>query len=147
MEWSWWLQAIQSWELLWRALLFLSWQSIGVRRVQGVPFKTQPNNCTQAGLPSCWLSQPPPRSTQINVIVMVERLILLLCILEVPGSNLGPKTSYPDTFVVVFSVSPGECRNSTLKLGHDRFLRNRLQFITYHPFIRRCIVSVAEKRY
>jgi hypothetical protein len=28
--------------------------------------------------------------------VVVERLTLLLHIREVPGSNLGPKTGYPD---------------------------------------------------
>jgi hypothetical protein len=35
---------------------------------------------------------------------MIEWLILLLCIQEVPGSNLSPETSYPE-FLVVF-LSP-----------------------------------------
>jgi hypothetical protein len=34
------------------------------------------------------------RSTILNVVV--ERLMLLLHIQEIPGSNLGPETSYPD---------------------------------------------------
>jgi hypothetical protein len=31
-----------------------------------------------------------------------------------------------------FSVTPGECRDSTLKLGHDHFLPNPFQFIVIH---------------
>jgi hypothetical protein len=34
--------------------------------------------------------------------------------------NLGRETSYPDwVFSWFFSVFPGECRDNTLKLGHD----------------------------
>jgi hypothetical protein len=43
------------------------------------------------------------------------------------------------------SVSPSEFRY--LKLGHDRFLTNLSNSsFAYHPFIRRCIVRVTEKR-
>jgi hypothetical protein len=34
--------------------------------------------------------------------------MVLLRIPEVPGSNLGPVTGYPDRFFVVFSVPPGK---------------------------------------
>jgi hypothetical protein len=34
--------------------------------------------------------------------VMVERLTLLVCIQQVPGSNLGLETSYPNRFFVGF---------------------------------------------
>jgi hypothetical protein len=47
--------------------------------------------------------------------VMVERLTLLLLTREVPGSNLGPETSYLDLgFSWFSSVHPDECRDSTL---------------------------------
>jgi hypothetical protein len=35
--------------------------------------------------------------------VAVEWLALLLCIWEVPGSNLGPETGYPQAFLVFLS--------------------------------------------
>jgi hypothetical protein len=41
--------------------------------------------------------------------VVVEWLIHLLRILEVPDSNLNPKTRYPEIFVVFLSP-PGKCR-------------------------------------
>jgi hypothetical protein len=57
------------------------------------------------------------RQAQETVIpdVMVEWLALLLRIREVPGSNLGPETDYPDWgFSWFSSVFPGKCRDSTL---------------------------------
>jgi hypothetical protein len=62
-------------------------------------------------------------------------------ILEVPGSNIGPETSYS------VSVSPGKRWESTLKLGHDRFLPRPFQFIIHISpfFILRSIASVTEK--
>jgi hypothetical protein len=78
--------------------------------------------------------------------VAVERLTLLLRIREVPGSNTGTgdrKSSL--SFSCFFSVPPVKFRESTLKLGHDRFLPNPLQFIiTYHPIIN-AISLVTEK--
>jgi hypothetical protein len=59
---------------------------------------------------------------------MAEWLTLLLCIQMASGSNLGPETSYPE-FFMFSSVFPGEFRDSTLKLGHDRFLPNPFPFI------------------
>jgi hypothetical protein len=43
-----------------------------------------------------------------------------------------------------YSVPPGDFRDITLKLGHDRYLPNPFQF-TYYPFIRRCRVLAIEK--
>jgi hypothetical protein len=37
--------------------------------------------------------------------VRAEWLALLLCIWEIPGSNLGPETGYPDRFFVSISLS------------------------------------------
>jgi hypothetical protein len=55
--------------------------------------------------------------------VVVEWLVFLLRIWEVPGLNLGPETSYSDRgLVCVFSVPPGEYWNSSLELYNDRFL-------------------------
>jgi hypothetical protein len=73
---------------------------------------------------------------------VVELLTLLLRILEFPGSNLGLDTGYPDWGVSWFSpVPPGNCRDNTLKLVHNRFLRNLLQFIIhlspFHPTLYR----------
>jgi hypothetical protein len=49
-------------------------------------------------------------------------------------------------FSVAFLSLPGECEDSTLKLGHDCFLLNPFQFIIhYHPFIWQNIVLVTEK--
>jgi hypothetical protein len=62
--------------------------------------------------------------------VVVEWLKLLLHNREVPGSNLGPETGYPDRgFSWFSSVNTCECWDSGLKLGHDRFLPNTFQFI------------------
>jgi hypothetical protein len=55
----------------------------------------------------------------------VEWLTLLLCIREVPGSNLGPETGYPLWFS---SVPPGECHDSSWKLNCDGLLSNPFQF-------------------
>jgi len=46
------------------------------------------------------------------------------------------------------SVPPGEYRDSTLKLGHDRFLPNPFQFIIIHlsSYHRRYIVYLLKKR-
>jgi hypothetical protein len=47
--------------------------------------------------------------------VMVEWLALLLRILEVPGSNLGPETGHSDWgFSWFSSIPPGKCQDSTL---------------------------------
>jgi hypothetical protein len=76
--------------------------------------------------------------------VMVEWLILMLHIWEVPGSKLGPDTDYSE-FLWFSSVPPGKCQDSTLKLGHDHFLPILFNSsLTYHPFIQRYIVSVTE---
>jgi hypothetical protein len=61
---------------------------------------------------------------------VVEWLTLLLRIREVPGSNLGQETAYPDWGISWFSaVPPGECWSSTVKLHHGRFVSNTFQSI------------------
>jgi hypothetical protein len=64
--------------------------------------------------------------------ILVEWLILLLRTREVPGSNLGPgdRISWL-RFLWFSSVPPVECQDSTLKLGHDRFLPNSFQCIIH----------------
>jgi hypothetical protein len=55
--------------------------------------------------------------------VVVEWLGLLIRVLEVPGSNLGPDTGYLERGSSWFSlVPPGESLDSSFKLGHYRFL-------------------------
>jgi hypothetical protein len=67
---------------------------------------------------------------------IIRGISLLLRIREVQGTNLGPETDYPDQGLSwFFSDSPGECRDNTLKLIHDRFLSNLVQFIIHlSPF-------------
>jgi hypothetical protein len=65
-------------------------------------------------------------------LLFLRLLELLLRIREVTDSNLGSDTGYIDE--VYLSLS-SECRDSTLKLGHDRFLPNTFQFIVHlSPF-------------
>jgi hypothetical protein len=62
--------------------------------------------------------------------IAVEWLTHLFRIREVPGSNLGPDTGYPDWgFSWFSSVLPGICWDNTLKLDHDRFLPHPCQLI------------------
>jgi hypothetical protein len=52
---------------------------------------------------------------------------------------------YPDRFFLWFySVLPGKYRESSLKLGHDRFLPDSSQFIVIHlsPYHRRYVVKL-----
>jgi hypothetical protein len=52
---------------------------------------------------------------------------------EGPRFKFQPeRPAIPIEVYVGFSVHPGECLDSTLKLGHDRFLPNPFQFITIH---------------
>jgi hypothetical protein len=53
--------------------------------------------------------------------------LLLTCIWEMPGSNLGGDTDYPDRPVVVFFSHSREIPVHYLKLGHDHFLPHPLQ--------------------
>jgi hypothetical protein len=73
----------------------------------------------------------------------VERRGRVVRIQESPCSNLGLEINYPDWGCsMFFSVPPSKFRDSTGKLGHDRFLPPQFQFIIhYHPFIRRYIAS------
>jgi hypothetical protein len=73
-------------------------------------------------------------SSGLNVVV--EWLTLLLRILEVLDSKLGPETSYPDWGISWFSsILPSKCWDSTLKLGQNHFLPNPFQLLIYFaPF-------------
>jgi hypothetical protein len=84
----------------------------------------------------------------LKLNIVVEWLTLPLNTHEFPGSNLVPETGYPDSvFFCGFSpFPPGKCMDSTLKLGHDCFLLNPLQFIIhYHFIVGSYIVLVTEK--
>jgi hypothetical protein len=84
-----------------------------------------------------WLIALPPN-------VVVEWLALLLRIREVPRSNLGPETGYPNWgFSWFSSVPPGECRDRSLKLSHDRFLPNPFQFIIQLPHFHLTLFSLS----
>jgi hypothetical protein len=61
-----------------------------------------------------------------------EWLALLICIWEVPGSNIGQGTEYPDSSIKYFPYSLQVTTASFHILTNSSF--------TCHPFIRRCIV-------
>jgi hypothetical protein len=54
--------------------------------------------------------------------IQSEWLAFLLRIREVPGSNLGPETGYPDRLFVVFLGPFTQMPGYYHKLVHDRFL-------------------------
>jgi hypothetical protein len=60
----------------------------------------------------------------------------LLRIQQVPRSNLGPETGYPDLrFIVVFFDPSRQMSGYYLKLGHDRFHPHPFRFIVhFYPF-------------
>jgi hypothetical protein len=59
-------------------------------------------------------------------------LKLLLLIREIPSSHLGPETGYTDRVLSWFSSVPlGYFRETTIKLGHDRFLVHAFYFIIH----------------
>jgi hypothetical protein len=88
--------------------------------------------------------------SHIHLPNVVIEWLTLLRVQEVPGSNLGPGDWLSWlSFFVVFSVTPGECRDSTLKLGDDSFLPNPFQFIIIihlSPYYLRCILLLLTKR-
>jgi hypothetical protein len=43
--------------------------------------------------------------TPDKILILNERLVYRLSIREIPGSNLGPETSYPDRLIPVFLSS------------------------------------------
>jgi hypothetical protein len=61
-----------------------------------------------------------------------EWFTILVRVPEVMGSNLGLETVYPDQGFSWFSSVPSyECRQSTLKSSHDRFLPNLFKSIIH----------------
>jgi hypothetical protein len=96
----------------------------------------------------------PPHLIFVTVVawsllqnVLVRWLTFLLRTREVPGSNLGPETGYPDWGISwLSSVPPGKCRNSpvnspTTSSVHIVFSSS----FTCHPLIWRCIIRATEK--
>jgi hypothetical protein len=87
----------------------------------------------------CFKETSHRRCTYINDIcyskipnVVVERLTYVFCIQEVLCSNLYPETSFPDWGLSwISTVLPGKCRDSTLKLRHNRFFPYPFQFIIH----------------
>jgi hypothetical protein len=68
-------------------------------------------------------------STNLNERnVVAEWLALLLHIRDVPGSNLGPKTEYSESFHSFPNYVQANSGTITLKLSHDHFLPNPLLF-------------------
>jgi hypothetical protein len=66
--------------------------------------------------------------------VVVEWLTLLLCTREVPGSNLGSDTGFPDwVFLWFYTVPPRRLRDSA-GTGQDRFLPHPFLFIIHLSF-------------
>jgi hypothetical protein len=64
--------------------------------------------------------------------VVVEWLTLLL---NIRGSRVQISALRPAILIEICCVLPGECRDSILNLGHDRFLPYPLQFIIHlSPF-------------
>jgi hypothetical protein len=73
---------------------------------------------------------------------VVKWLILLLHIREVPGSNLGPETDYPDGFRGFFSPSrrmPG----CILKVGHNSLLPKPFQFMVHLSPVHSTLFSLS----
>jgi hypothetical protein len=65
-------------------------------------------------------------------LLVAEWLTFLLCIPEVPGSDVGSEIGYPDLGFSWFSSDPpGKCWYSALKLGHERLLPRPFQFIIH----------------
>jgi hypothetical protein len=62
--------------------------------------------------------------------IVVEFSTLLLRIREVPSSNLGLNTGYPNKNCSLLSC-PFRQMTRCLKLGHDRFLLHPFQFIIH----------------
>jgi hypothetical protein len=74
-------------------------------------------------------------STAVEMVTFIVSITMTRSIRKVLGSNLGPENGHPDWgFSRFFSVLLGECRDCTLKLGHDSFLPNPLQCIIHLSF-------------
>jgi hypothetical protein len=78
--------------------------------------------------------------------IVVKWLRLQLCIREVLGSILGPSDRLSWGSSWFYSVPPDKCLDSTLKLGHDRFLPNPFQSIfhlAYHSTLHSLVTEKA----
>jgi hypothetical protein len=71
----------------------------------------------------------------LKLNVMVEWLTLMLHIRQAQVQISAQRPAILTDFLWFSSVSPGECWDSPLKLGHNRFLLNSFQFIIHiSPF-------------
>jgi hypothetical protein len=63
--------------------------------------------------------------------IVAEWVATLLCIWDVPGSNLGPETGYPDRFSGVILITSRYILAYYLKLDHNHPLPYPCQFIIH----------------
>jgi hypothetical protein len=93
--------------------------------------RKQLNNTTKLNFPQNIIKDS--NSTFLQNIV-VKWLALLLHIREVSSSNFGHRSVIPiEGFLSFYSVPPGECWTSALKLGHNCLLPNPISLFPYHP--------------
>jgi hypothetical protein len=107
----------------------------GHRRLQGTPFPTSSPfvpvvlrlPLQRSGTePYCMIKKVV--TYRHHPTLAVDPLPLLLRVRKVPGSILGPKTGYPEFFVVFLSPSK-RMLELCFKLGHNRLLPNTFHFI------------------
>jgi hypothetical protein len=79
-------------------------------------------------------------STGLNVAA--KWLVILLRISDIPDSNLGQETGYPDCASWFSSIPPGKCR-IVPKLCHDRFDPYHFQFIIYRSSCHSMLSSLS----
>jgi hypothetical protein len=102
-------------------IFFLGFQAVSFQKASSLQFSMHP-----------YSSSSELHTKRPNVVL--EWLTLLLLIREVPGSNIGPETAYPDWGISLFSQA-FQASVGILKLGHDSFLPHSFQFFIHRsPF-------------
>ena len=74
--------------------------------------------------------------TNISRQQVATAVTILSCIQDMCSSELGQDASCPDLGLLWYSCPPGHVSEQYHKHS-DHFLPNPLQFIIYHPIIRR----------
>jgi hypothetical protein len=69
-----------------------------------------------------------------------DLLELLLRILELPDSNLGPESGYPEILFAASVNSSRQTQRQYVKSGHDRFLLHPFQLVFNHAVFRRYMI-------
>jgi hypothetical protein len=89
-------------------------------------------------------AQPSPQSHMISLIELRGRAVnISISYSRGLGFKCRSGGGYPEVLRGFSQSPPGKCRDSTLKLGHDRFLPNFFHpSFAYHPFIRRYTAEV-----